>query len=222
MIITIDGPIATGKSTIAKKLAGRLGFIHFDTGAMYRCLTYAILKNKVDLTELKQFLHFLEIFFFDIQVIEGEKHYFVEGEDITVPIRGQAVTKLVSKVAAFPQVRERLVLLQREWAQGVNAVFEGRDLGTVVFPNADVKIFLTGGIEVRAQRRLDEFKEKYPHEAQSLDLDKMKADIERRDEEDSTRLISPLKCAEDAHLIDTSDLTADQVVEAILFFVKRQ
>lgn len=221
MIITIDGPIATGKSTIAKQLADKLGFIHFDTGAMYRCLTYAILKNQIDLENKEEFLTFLNHFSFDIQLIDGEKHYFADGEDVTAPIRGQAVTHLVSRVAAFPEVRECLVQLQREWAKGVNAVFEGRDLGTVVFPKADLKIFLTGQLEVRAQRRLQELQAKFPQEAQLLNLEKMVADVKRRDQEDSTRPVSPLRCAEDAKVIDTSHLSADEVIAKILSYLKR-
>lgn len=219
MIITIDGPIATGKSTIAKRLAEKLGFIHFDTGAMYRCLTYAVIKHQIHLEDHDQFLQFLENFSFDVKLIDGEKHYFANGEDVTVPIRGQAVTRLVSRVAAFPQVRTRLVQLQRLWAQGVKAVFEGRDLGTVVFPKADLKIFLTGELTIRAQRRLAEMQIKFPEETESLSLEKMIADVKRRDQEDSTRPVSPLRCAEDAHVIDTSCLSTDQVIDKILSFL---
>lgn len=217
MIITIDGPIATGKSTIAKKLAQKLGFIHFDTGAMYRCLTYALIKDKVDVEDPKKLEQFLETFIFDIKLINGEKHYFVSHEDISDKIRKEEVTSLVSKISAIGSVRKKLVALQREWGEsGVNAVFEGRDLGTVVFPHAPLKIFLYGRPEVRAKRRYEELRAKFPEDTKELSLEKTIEDINRRDLYDSTREISPLKQADDAHLIDTSDLTIEEIVNKII------
>jgi cytidylate kinase len=217
MIITIDGPVATGKSTVAKKLAARLGFIYFDTGAMYRCLTYALMQRGINLDDRETLLKFLSDFTFDIKQKGSDKQYFVRNEEVTTQIRGQAVTALVSKVAAIPEVRESLVKLQRAWGtKGVNAVFEGRDLGTVVFPHADLKIFLSGNLEIRAQRRLEEWKTKFPKEADHLTLQHMKQEIENRDMKDSTRVVSPLKCAEDAYVVDTSNLSVDQVVDEIL------
>lgn len=217
MIITIDGPIATGKSTIAKKLAEKLGFIHFDTGAMYRCLTYAIIKEKIDADNAHNLERFLSTFTFDIKVINGEKRYIVGHEDVSDKIRKEEVTALVSKISAIGPVRHKLVALQREWGiSGVNAVFEGRDLGTVVFPQAELKIFLYGRPEVRAKRRHEELRAKYPDETKDLSLEKTIEDINRRDFYDSTREISPLKKAEDAHVIDTSDLTIEEVVNKIV------
>ena len=129
MIITIDGPIATGKSTIAKRLANEIGYIYFDTGAMYRCLTYGMIKNKVNSDDPQALAQFLKDFVFEIKIKRGDRLYFVEGEDVTLKIRGSEVTSHVSKISAIPAVREKLVALQREWAVGVNAVFEGRDMG---------------------------------------------------------------------------------------------
>lgn len=216
MIITIDGPIATGKSTIAKHLAREIGYIYFDTGAMYRCIAYGVLKHNIDVDEVQALEAFLKEFKFDIKIKRGERFYFVEDEDVTMAIRGEVVTSAVSKIAALPAVREKLVMIQREWAVGVNAVFEGRDLGTVVFPDADVKIFLTGSPEIRAKRRYEEFKVRFPEESKKLTLEKVLDDINKRDLYDSTRKISPLCQASDAYVIDTSNLTVDEIVYKIL------
>lgn len=214
MIITIDGPIATGKSTIARKLAERLGYIHFDTGAMYRCVTYAIIKNHVNIkTDLN---NFLKNFSFDIKLMNGEKHYFVGEEDVTEQIRASAVTSLVSEISALAAVREKLVSLQQQWAIGVDAVFEGRDLGTVVFPNADLKVFLTGRTEVRAKRRFDELRLRFSADTADLTLDQTIDDINKRDIYDSTREISPLRQAHDAYVVDTSDYSVDEIIDRIM------
>lgn len=218
MIITIDGPIATGKSTIAKKLAREIGFIFFDTGAMYRCLTYALLKHGINIDDANAVSDFLKNFQFDIKVKHGERFYLVDDEDVSLKIRGEEVTNNVSKVSAIPAVREKLVALQREMAVGVNAVFEGRDMGTVAFPNAQLKIFLTGRPEVRAARRFEELRTKFPNETMSLTLEKVLSDINSRDEYDTKRELSPLKQAADACVIDTSDLTLDEIILKILEF----
>lgn len=216
MIITIDGPIATGKSTIAKTLAEEIGFIYFDTGAMYRCLTYAILKANSNLEDLESLKIFLDSFAFQVKIRHHERFYFVGEEDVTDKIRLEEVTNAVSKVSAIAEVREKLVKLQRELAVGVNAVFEGRDMGSVVFPDAQVKIFLTGDPEVRARRRFDELRKKYPKDTEGLTLQKVLEDINERDRKDSTREISPLKQPEGACVIDTSNLTIDEIVFKIL------
>jgi len=216
MIITIDGPIATGKSTIAKRLAHEIGFIYFDTGAMYRCITYGIFKEHVNVDDPEALSSFLKNFKFEIKIKHGDRFYFVDGEDVTLKIRGEEVTSNVSKISAIAAVREKLVLLQRELAVGVNAVFEGRDMGTIVFPNAQLKIFLIGRPEVRAARRFAELREKFPKETESLTLDKVLEDINARDNHDSSRENSPLKQADDACVVDTSDLTLDEIILKIL------
>lgn len=218
MIITIDGPIATGKSTIAKRLAHEIGFIYFDTGAMYRCITYAILKKNINIEDPAALAAFLNQFKFEIKIKHGDRFYFVDGEDVTLKIRGEEVTSNVSKISAISSVREKLVSLQREHAVGVNAVFEGRDMGTVVFPNAQLKIFLIGRPEVRAARRFAELREKFPKETENLTLDKVLQDINARDSYDSSRENSPLKQADDACVIDTSDLSLDEIILKILEF----
>lgn len=216
MIITIDGPVATGKSTIAKKLAYELGYIYFDTGAMYRSVAYGILQEHIDLEDPGAINNFLSHFNFNIKVKHGERHYYVGGVDVTDLIRGPEVTSIVSKIAAYEEVRNKLVLIQREFAIGVNAVFEGRDIGSVVFPNAEIKIFLGGDVKIRAERRFNELKEKYPEKYKDLTLEKTIEEITKRDEYDTARKLSPLIQAPDAYYIDTSNLTADEVVIKIL------
>lgn len=216
MIITIDGPVATGKSTIAKKLAQSIGYIFFDTGAMYRTLTYGIVKHKIDLHNAEQLQEFLDHFVMDIKVIQRERRYFFEGEDVTQIIRGKEVTFAVSEVSAVKAVREKLMAIQRELAVGVNAVFEGRDMGTVVFPDASLKVFLTARPEVRAKRRYDEVIALHPEEANNLSVEWFLEQINKRDTLDSTREHAPLRQPQDAFVLDTSDLTIDEVVFKIL------
>lgn len=216
MIITIDGASGTGKSTVAKQLADQIGYIYFDTGAMYRSFTYGVLHQGIQPDNMDAVLNYLKEFQFDIRVKEGQKHYYVGEKDVSEEIRGQAVTAMVSTIAAIKEVRERLVTIQRNFAKGTDAVFEGRDMGTVVFPEADLKIFLTGRVEVRAERRYKEFCKKFPDECKTLTLEQVIADINERDHRDSTRDVSPLKQAEDAHVVDTSDLSVNEVVARIL------
>ena len=212
MIITIDGPAGTGKTTIAQRLAGKLGYNYFDTGAMYRALTHLVIKNRIDIQNIKVLSAFLADFHFDIHDIDGQKHYYVDDEDVTEVIRTQEVTQKVSEISANGDVRHAIVDLQRAFGKSKNAVFEGRDMGTVVFPKADYKIFLTARPTVRAERRYLELKGK----KMSVNEQEILMELTQRDHFDSTREISPLKQADDAYVIDTSDLSIDQVVEKIL------
>lgn len=216
MIITIDGPVATGKSSVARRLAEQLGYIYFDTGAMYRAVAYGMLKQQIDPDNDEAVKNFLNSFHYAIRMQRGVKHYYIDEEDITEAIRSQSVTSVVSKIAAKQAVREKLVALQRKMAQGVNAVFEGRDMGTVVFPDANLKIFLTGKPEIRAKRRLAELQKERPDECKNLTLEECTAQIEERDRYDSSRANSPLVKADDAFEVDTSNLTLDEVVFQIL------
>lgn len=216
MIIAIDGAVATGKSSVARRLAEQLGYIYFDTGAMYRAVAYGILTQGINIEEDQALLDFIEKFQFGIRVHRGVKHYYVGDEDVTEKIRSQVVTAVVSKISAKQAVREKLVGIQRKMAEGVNAVFEGRDMGTVVFPDAGLKIFLTGKPEVRAARRLEELRRTRPDECKNLTIEQLTKEIEERDRYDSTRAISPLKKADDAFEVDTSGLSIDEVVFQIL------
>jgi len=218
MIITIDGPAGTGKTTVAKRVAECLHFSYFDTGAMYRAVAWMILQKGIDLVDEAKIQELLREFSFNIKEIGKEKHYFVDGQDITQEIRLQKVTSIVSAVSALPIVRQALWRIQHEFGAHKNAVFEGRDLGTVVFPEAEIKIFLTARPEIRAERRLQEIISKNPKEAERMDHDQMLKELMRRDELDSTRTLAPLRQAPDAFYIDTSDLTLDEVVEKILTY----
>ncbi|NGX35058.1 MAG: Cytidylate kinase [Candidatus Anoxychlamydiales bacterium] len=223
MIITIDGPAGVGKSTVAKLLAQKLKFSYFDTGAMYRAVTYAFLKNEIDIDDEKSVLDFLQNSFkYEIKEENGLKFYYVNSEDVTEIIRSNYVTEQVSGVSAKPFVRKTLVPMQRKIANEKDIVCEGRDMGTVVFPNAGIKIYLTAKISVRAQRRFEEYIEKHPQDIATLDKNQILLDIQRRDEKDSTRQTSPLRKAKDAYHIDTSSLNADGVVKKIIKRIKKQ
>lgn len=215
MIITIDGPSGTGKSTVAKAIAKRLGFAFFDTGATYRTLSWWILKEGIDPADSAKVIAALPRFQYDIQMNEqGERRYFANGTDVTAAIRTQPISMAASQIAVYPDVRHAMVKIQRQYGASADVVFEGRDMGTVVFPNADLKIFLTAEPKVRAERRYQELRQKFP------DLTMTKEDLlkemEERDAADSTRKISPLKQAADAILIDTSHLTAEEVVDKVI------
>lgn len=214
MIITIDGPSGTGKSTVARSVAEKLGFIYFDTGAMYRAFTWFVLQRAIDINDLAAVQKCLEAFDFKIVEKERQKHYFIGSEDVTEAIRSREVTAFVSPVSAIKEVRTFLLTCQYNFAQTQNAVFEGRDLGTVVFPKAEIKIFLTADPHVRAERRLKEILAKNP--TTDLDTKQMLEDILRRDEYDSTREVAPLRCPPDAFQIDTTHLSIDQVVDQIV------
>ncbi len=215
MIITIDGPAGTGKTTVAKSVAEELGFTYLDTGAMYRALTYGIISKNINADDLDALQAFLNTFPVTMKSHLGEKRFFLGEEDVTDKIRTNGVTQLVSKISAFKVVRDKLVETQREIASGVNAVVEGRDMGTVVFPHANLKIFLTADPRVRAERRYKELKEKNPDDA-SITVEWVLEDINRRDAYDAGRDISPMKPADDAVIIDTSALSIDDVINRVI------
>jgi len=217
MIIVIDGPAGTGKSTVAQKVAQKLGFTFFDTGAMYRSIAWMLLQEKVDPANREEVCRLLPRFKYEIKIDEkSQRRYFVSGTDVTAAIREPTMSSAASKIATIPELREMLVKIQRKFGHHCNAVFEGRDMGTVVFPDADLKIFLTAKPEVRARRRFEELLKKFPDMNQTLEYGQILKEIEERDRNDSTRAISPLKQAPDAHLIDTSDMNVDDVVDQIL------
>lgn len=218
MIITIDGPAGTGKTTIARLVAQKLGFAYFDTGAMYRSVTYGLLKNGILATDNQKVKAFLDEFKFTIKEVDGQKRYFANDEDVTDQIRQPEVTKKVSEVSALAEVRQKLVFVQRQFGQESNSVFEGRDMGSFVFPQADVKIFLTARAAVRAERRYLELKAKHDN----LNQPEVLKELIERDQMDSNREISPLKQAEDALLIDTSDKTIEDVVNDVMTVIAKK
>lgn len=217
MIIAIDGPSGTGKSTVAKGVAKKLGFTFFDTGAMYRAAAWWTLQEKIDPENREEIARRIPLFQYVIKIDpRGDRRYFVGDEDVTEAIRSPNITSIASKIAAYSEVRQTITELQRKFGHRGNAVFEGRDMGTVVFPDANLKIFLTAKPAIRAQRRYEELLLKFPELSESLQFDQILKEIEERDRDDSTRALSPLKQASDAILIDTSDLSIDEVIAKIL------
>lgn len=213
MIITIDGPAGTGKSTAAKKLAEVIGFTYFDTGALYRAISWSVLDKGISYKDEEAISSLLKTFTFKIRTIDGEKRYFVGNHDVTKEIRTKEVTAIVSEVAALKIVRAALKPIQVNFGKEMDVVFEGRDLGTVVFPHAHLKFFLTGRPEIRAKRRYQELIKKFPDQTFSYDI--ILKEIKERDQYDSQRELAPLKQAEDAILIDTSDLTIEEVIQSL-------
>lgn len=223
MIITIDGPSGTGKSTVAKGVAKRLGFTFFDTGAMYRSVAWKVLKEGIDPLDEEAVNAWLPSFQYEIRLdASQEPHYFVGTTDVTHAIREPSISSAASQIAVYPQVRKVLVSIQRKFGHRSNAVFEGRDMGTVVFPDADLKIFLTADPEKRADRRYKELAVKFPDLGGSLQRSQILKEIEERDLNDTKRSISPLRAAEDSVLIDTSDLSIDEVIEKIIHLLPRK
>lgn len=210
--IAIDGPAGAGKSTIAKKLAKAKQFIYVDTGAMYRAMAYYLLQNHVDPRDGEAVGEKSQSADITIQYEKGEQVVVLNGENVNAFLRTEEVGNMASITSQNPRVRERLTVLQKELAAKNNVVMDGRDIGTCVLPGADVKIYLTASPAVRAKRRFDELAAK----GETCDLQKIEADIIKRDEQDMNREIAPLKQAEDAVLIDSSYMSIDQVVEEIM------
>lgn len=217
--IAIDGPAGAGKSSIAKALSKRLGYIYIDTGAMYRAVALFFLENDVKEgtdSRIESLLEKLEI---SIKYEDGAQKVILNGEDVTGKLRLEEIGKLASKFSAIGSVREKLVALQRKLAQKENVVMDGRDIGTVVLPNADLKIYLSASPKVRAKRRYLELLEKGHTD---LDINEIEDEIIKRDEADMNREISPLKQADDAYYLDSSDMTLEEVVSKILSIVKEE
>ena len=209
--IAIDGPAGAGKSTIAKRLAKELGAIYVDTGAMYRAMAYYFIQKGVDKDDIDTITKLCKDVEVSISYENGEQQVILNGENITGFIRQEAVGNMASATSVYPVVREKLVELQRQLAARENVVMDGRDIGTTVLPDAFAKIYLTASSDARAKRRYDELKEK----GENCSFDAIKEDIEKRDYEDMHRAISPLKQADDAVLVDTSDMNIEQVVAAL-------
>jgi CMP/dCMP kinase len=219
LVIAIDGPAGTGKSTVSRCLAHELKARYLDTGAMYRIATLAVLRAGVDLSDADAVEAAANAAEIAVGYDPDEDRSYLDGEDVSVEIRGDAVTKAVSAVSAVPAVRTRLVDVQRSLAAGHDGVVvEGRDIGTVVLPDADVKIFLTASAEVRARRRNEQ------NVASGLadDFEAVLADVERRDHLDSTRAVSPLRPADDAVVVDTSEMRQRDVIAHLLRLVQER
>ncbi len=218
MNIAIDGPAGAGKSTVAQLVAKQLGFTYIDTGAMYRALTWMAMERNVDVELEESLLALLHSITITLkQELDGQK-VFVDDREVTSEIRHPQVTRQVSLVAKHPKVRALMVQLQQDMAEKENVVMDGRDIGTHVLPHADVKIFLTASIEERAMRRYKELIEK----GHQPDLDELKQEIATRDKLDSERETAPLKCAEDALILDSTGSSIPQVVERIVQVYSRQ
>lgn len=210
--IAIDGPAGAGKSTIARRLAAELGYYYVDTGAIYRTVAYFMDLLGVSPKDVDGVSRYIDELTIDIEYDEeGKQHMIMNGMDVTDDIRTQEISQKASLVSAHAVVREMLLDMQRDMAKKHNVIMDGRDIGTVVLPKANVKIFLTASAEVRAQRRCDELNAK----GQKASFNKVLQEIQQRDYQDTHREIAPLKQAKDAHKVDTSDLDIDGVIEAI-------
>ena len=212
MNIAIDGPAGAGKSTIAKLVAGKLGYIYVDTGAMYRAVALALLNAKIDVTDVDAVANEITGIEITICYEDHAQQVYLNGENVTGSLRKEEVGNMASKSSAIPCVREKLLDLQRKLARENDVVMDGRDIGTNILPNAEVKIYLTASADTRAKRRALEYEQK----GEPFDLDQIRKDIIQRDERDMNREVSPLKQAEDAVLVDSSEMGIDQVVDAIL------
>ena len=208
MIIAIDGPAGSGKSTISKLLTKELGFVYLDTGAMYRLFTLKMLKEKISFSDSSKINELLEKLNINIE----NDRFYLDEKDVSEEIRKTDIAENVSKTAAIKEVREKMVNLQREFSKSKNVILDGRDIGTVVFPEADIKIFLVADAEERAERRFKELQEK----EENISLDNIYENILKRDRLDSTRENSPLKKANDAIEVDTTGKNIEEVKNIIL------
>ena len=217
--VAIDGPSGAGKSTLARRAAQALGFFYVDTGAIYRTVALGAVRRGIDPGDRDALVPLLDQL--DIRLAygeDGEQHMYLDGDDVSQAIREHAVSQYASQVSAVPQVREYLLELQRELARRHDVIMDGRDIGTVVLPGADVKIYLTAAPEARARRRFRELQER----GQQTDQSTVLRDILRRDEQDMNRDTAPLRQAEDAVLVDTTQLDLEQSLQAILKIIREK
>ena len=209
--VAIDGPAGAGKSTIARLVAKEKGYIYVDTGAMYRGLAIHFLDQGIDAGETERVIEACKDADVKIRYEDGIQQVYLNGTNITGRLRDEAVGQMTSKCSAIPEVREKLLDLQRELARTQDVIMDGRDIGTCVLPDADVKVYLTASVKTRAKRRYDELAAK----GESCSLDEIERDIEERDERDMNRETAPLRQAEDAVPVDSSDMTIEDVVRTI-------
>ena len=214
--VAIDGPAGAGKSSISRKVSGELGFIYVDTGALYRSIAYTLNAKGITTEEIDKIEATLKETRIDIKFIDGEQHVMVNDQDVSSEIRTAEISMLASAFSALPIVREYLLGLQRRMAEENNVIMDGRDIGTVVLPNATVKIFLTADPEDRAKRRYDEMIEK----GMTANYEEVLEDIKKRDYNDSHRSVAPLKPAEDSIVVNTTGNTFEQSVEQLANIIK--
>ena len=219
MQVAVDGPASAGKSTVAKIIAKKLSFVYIDTGAMYRACTVIARNHNLDYGDEAGILKAIDEDGIELRSEDGEQKVYVAGKDVSKEIRTPEISANVSQVSALPKIREKMVSLQRQMAGKTNVIMDGRDIGTTVLPNAELKIFLVASARSRAERRLLDLKERGIESKQTVD--EIEKDIAARDYKDSHRKISPLKKADDAIEIDTTNMSIDQVVETILAQIKK-
>lgn len=215
-VVGIDGPAGSGKGTVTKRVANKLGLINIDTGITYRCVALQVLNENVELENTEKIIEIAKSIQIDIDNTPDGDIVYLYGKDVTKEIRSKEVTKIVSPVSSIKEVRFLMVDMQRKLAEGKNVIMEGRDICTYVFPNADVKIYLDASVEERAKRRFKENQEK------NIDMtyEEVYENIRKRDENDKAKEIGALKVAEDSIVVDTTSLTIDEVVEKIIEIIK--
>lgn len=218
MAVAIDGPVGAGKSSIARAAAKKLGFVYVDTGALYRAVGLYCSRKGADLSSHEAVAALLPEIHPEIRLIDGTQHVFLNGEDVSVEIRLPEISMAASAVSSVPEVRAALLDMQRDIAEKNNVIMDGRDIGTVVLPNAQVKIFLTASPEIRAKRRYDELCAK----GVSTSFEDVLNDLNKRDYDDSHRAVAPLKQADDAMLADTSELDFEQSCELVCNIIKEK
>ncbi|WP_031474388.1 (d)CMP kinase [Agathobaculum desmolans] len=216
--VAIDGPSGAGKSTVARAAAARLGYVYVDTGAMYRAIGLAVCRRGIAEEDTAGIIAVLPEIRLAITYQNGTQHVVLNGEDVSEAIRTPEIARYASKVSAVPAVRQFLLDVQRGMAENGNILMDGRDIGTVILPQAQVKIFLTASVEARAERRYLELCEK----GQAVTREQVAADIAERDRQDMTRAIAPLRQAEDAVLLDTSALTLEESIQAVLRIIQEK
>lgn len=214
--ITLDGPSGSGKTTIAKSVAKKMGYLYVDTGAMYRGVAYYMFDKGIAVDDDAKVEAVLDKISLDINVVDGEQRVILNGKDITGSIRTPEISMGASTVSKNRQVRLKLVAMQRELANNHNAIFDGRDMGSYVLPEADYKFYITADVDVRAKRRYLELKQK-----QDITLEQVKVDMIARDEQDSSRAFAPLVIPQGAFVIDTTNMTIEEVEDLILSRVKK-
>ena len=216
--VAIDGPSGAGKSTVARAVAARMGYVYVDTGAMYRAIGLAVYRRGITGEDTAGIIASLPTVDISLAYQDGMQHVLLNGEDVSEAIRTPEIAQYASKVSAVPEVRRFLLDVQRDMAKNSNILMDGRDIGTVILPDAPVKIFLTASAKTRAERRYRELKEK----GQQVTLEGVLADIQARDRQDTTRAVAPLRQADDAVLLDTSALDLEQSIAAVLRIIREK